>query len=75
VSDAAPDVTPSTFTEGDVLQDPDTKAVAVRTAPNKPKEWAVMTVDNGGHYASWSRVSSWQKLVPAAKTAARKSTK
>ena len=57
------------YSEGDVKRNPDTGAVAVRT--NLPdiealakRQWGVMTVDNGGHYASYEKVADWVDMTP-----------
>lgn len=57
------------YEAGDVKWNPETKAVAVRTVfPDIPaladRQWGVMTVDNGGHYAKYSAVESWTDMVP-----------
>jgi hypothetical protein len=60
-----PTPTPPEFAEGAVKQDPETKAVAVRTNfpdPYYDHQWGVMTVDRGGHYASFDDVESWPDL-------------
>lgn len=49
---------------GHCKQDPDTFAVAVRTAPTMFKPWAIMTVGNGGHYADHDEVAAWRDMVP-----------
>lgn len=56
------------YEAGDVKWNPETKAVAVRTVfPDIPaladRQWGVMTVDNGGHYAKYSAVESWVDMV------------
>lgn len=69
-ADAAPAKAPAArkagaddFPIGAVKQDPATKAVAVRADTNlMPKPWAVMTVDNGGHFADHDDVAGWQDL-------------
>ena len=39
-------------------------AVAVRTtAVDEGRAWAVMTVDQGGHYATEAEVKDWQDVV------------
>lgn len=50
-----------TYTTGSVKQDLTTKAVAVRTlgAEDGPLAWGVMTVDQGGHYATDADVADW----------------
>lgn len=58
------------YATGSVKQDPETKAVAVRTSfPDMPefadRQWGVMTVSNGGHYATHERVESWTDLSPS----------
>lgn len=58
--------TPPEYTTGAVRQDPLTLAVAVRTNipdPYLDHEWGVMTVDHGGHYASWDEVQNWTELA------------
>jgi hypothetical protein len=67
MSDAV--ATPPSFTEGWVKQDPESKAVAVRTNfidPYFDHQWGVMTVDRGGHYASYDEVESWTDLTTGA---------
>jgi hypothetical protein len=57
--------TPPQFYTGWVKQDPDSKAVAVRTNipdPYSDHDWGVMTVDRGGHYASYDEVQNWTDL-------------
>ena len=59
--------TPPTFEEGAVKQDPESKAVAVRTNYPDPyfdHQWGVMTIDRGGHYSSFDEVESWPDMVP-----------
>lgn len=56
-----------TYTPGSAKQDPDTKAVAVRTIfPDMPdfadRQWGVMTVNNGGHYATNEQVANWPDM-------------
>jgi len=58
-----------TYTPGSAKQDPETKAVAVRTIfPDMPdfadRQWGVMTVNNGGHYATYEMVESWPDVQP-----------
>lgn len=54
---------PVDYPVGSVKQDPETKAVAVRTAlPGEGMAWGVMTVGNGGHYAPTADVESWADL-------------
>ena len=58
----SPTPTPPEYGVGALKQDPDTLAVAVRTNipdPNGNHDWGVMTVDRGGHYASYDEVGSW----------------
>ena len=55
------------YETGAVKQNPETKAVAVRTVfPDIPaladRQWAVMTVDNGGHYCGDAVVADWPDL-------------
>lgn len=57
---------PASYQTGDVRQDPATFAVAVRTSiidPDNTKDWGIMTVDRGGHYASWDEVSTWVDMA------------
>lgn len=58
--------TPAQYVVGWVKQDlNNTLAVAVRTSiatANNMKDWGVMTVDHGGHYASWDDVSAWPDI-------------
>jgi hypothetical protein len=57
-----PTPTPPEYQPGAVKQDPDSQAVAVRTNipdPNGNHDWGVMTIDRGGHYASYDEVGSW----------------
>lgn len=64
-AEPGPTPTPPEFVEGAVKQDPATKAVAVRTNfidPYYDHQWGVMTVDRGGHYASYDDVESWPDL-------------
>jgi hypothetical protein len=64
--DTGPTPTPPSFTTGWVKQDPATLAVAVRTEipdPYLDHEWGVMTIDRGGHYASYDEVQSWTDLT------------
>jgi hypothetical protein len=54
--------TPPQYATGWVKQDPNTLAVAVRTnivEPSGAHDWGVMTVDRGGHYATWDEVGGW----------------
>jgi hypothetical protein len=60
--------TPETYKIGDVKQDEFTLSVAVRTNildPDGLKDWGVMTVDRGGHYASWEEIQNWRDMGPA----------
>ena len=60
--------TPAAYKIGAVKQDNLTLAVAVRTNiidPDNLKDWGVMTVDRGGHYASWDEVQNWRDMGPA----------
>lgn len=64
-----PTPTPPEFTLGWVKQNPDDLSVAVRT--NAPDtfahlQWGCMTVDHGGHYASFDEVESWADLTTGA---------
>lgn len=57
------------YTTGSIKQDPDSKAVAIRTAfPDVPdfadRQWGVMTVSNGGHYATNEQVAEWADVGP-----------
>lgn len=52
----------TTYKPGAVKQDPESKAIAVYTNRDN---WGVMTLDNGGHYASDADVESWPDLAPA----------
>ncbi len=58
--------TPPEYPVGAVKRNPLTSAVAVRTniidALNR-KDWGVMTVDQGGSYASWDDVSTWKDMT------------
>lgn len=58
------------YATGSAKQDPETKAVAVRTIfPDMPdfadRLWGVMTVNNGGHYCSYEAVSEWPDVTAA----------
>ena len=67
--------TPPTYAVGALKQDPDTQAVAVRTAipdPNGNHDWGVMTTDHGGHYATWDEVAAWLDLPNTPVTGATK---
>jgi hypothetical protein len=59
--------TPPQYVTGWVKVDAaNTKAVAVRTdiaTSNNLKDWGVMTVDHGGHYATWDDVAGWSDLA------------
>jgi hypothetical protein len=61
--------TPPAYTEGWVKQDTAaTNAVAVRTnivTNNNFKDWGVMTIDHGGHYATWDEVQTWADITKA----------
>lgn len=64
-ADPGPQSTPPSYTTGSVKQDPATLAVAVRTNIPDPYEghaWGVMTVDRGGHFATWEEVQNWTDL-------------
>jgi len=61
--DTGPQPTPPSFAMGAVKQDPNTLAVAVRTNfpdPYYDHQWGVMTVNAGGHYASYDEVKDWE---------------
>jgi hypothetical protein len=59
--------TPPQYTPGAIKVDAvSTKAVAIRTdivTSNNFKDWGVMTVDRGGHYATWDDVAAWPDLA------------
>jgi len=60
-----PVTTPEIYITGALKQDPVTLAVAVRT--NIPSvdgsfDWAVMTIDRGGHYARWEEIADWSNI-------------
>jgi hypothetical protein len=58
-------MTQPTYATGAVKQDPETKAVALRTdlpSEDGSMDWGVMTVNNGGHYASTEAVADWTDL-------------
>ena len=58
---------PTQYQTGDVKQDEESLAIAVRTNiidPDGLKDWGVMTVDRGGHYASWEEVQNWRDMGP-----------
>jgi hypothetical protein len=58
--------TPPEYTIGWVKQSTDDMSVAVRTNildPDGSKDWGVMTIDRGGHYASWDEVQNWQDMT------------
>jgi hypothetical protein len=60
--DAAATPTPPQYVTGSVKQSPDDLSVAVRTNildPDGLKDWGVMTIDRGGHYASYDEVAGW----------------
>jgi len=61
-----PETTPEEYVTGTVLQNPNDFSIAVRTsAPEDPytgHAWGVMTIDRGGHYATWSEVKEWSVL-------------
>jgi hypothetical protein len=50
---------------GAVKQDPAGLAAAVRTiaAAGSDHEWAVMTVDHGGHFCGYADVADWPDLT------------
>jgi hypothetical protein len=52
---------------GAVRQDPATKSIAVRrdVPDGQPLRWAVMTINDGGHYGTDDEVAAWQGLVAA----------
>lgn len=60
-----PAPTPVVYATGSVKRNPDTLAVAVRTVYPDGIDafadlvWAVMTVDNGGHYISQDKLADW----------------
>lgn len=62
-------MTAEDYVAGDVKQDPDTQAVAVRTVfPHgtpglEDRQWGVMTVSNGGHYCTFEKVADWVDMV------------
>ena len=59
--------TPPQYAVGAVRQNELTLAVAVRTSiadPDGLKDWGVMTVDRGGHYAAWDEVANWRDMGP-----------
>lgn len=63
------------YETGSVKYNPETKAVAVKTIfPDIPdfadRQWGVMTVNNGGHYASNENVAEWVDMVAVAPLAA-----
>lgn len=61
--------TPPEYATGAVKQDPATLSVAVRTnipAPYYDHEWGVMTIDRGGHYASYDEVQNWDDMASGA---------
>lgn len=67
--------TPPQYAAGALKQDAgQTNAVAIRTnidTSNNFKDWGVMTIDHGGHYATWDEVSAWPDVTsPAAVVAA-----
>lgn len=56
------------YTTGSVKYNPETKAVAVKTVfPDLPdfadRQWGVMTVAHGGHYASNESVADWADMI------------
>jgi len=56
------------YRAGDIKRNPETGAVAVRTAfPTvdgaSTREWGVMTVNNGGHYARFSQIEDWPDVI------------
>ena len=57
--------TPSHYVAGALKQDPDSKAVAVRTvivSPDYSKDWGVMSIDAGGWYLTWPQVQNWADI-------------
>ena len=63
-----PTPTPPQYTPGCAKQDPQSKAVAVRTSITDPSgyfDWGVMTVSAGGHFATWDEVVDWPDMVHA----------
>lgn len=64
----AAEQTPENYVAGAIKQDPETLASAVRTNiidPDFLKDWGVMTIDRGGHYASWAEVQNWHDMERA----------
>jgi hypothetical protein len=62
---AAQPQTSDTYAVGAVKQDPDTLAIAVRTAlasEDGSMDWGVMTIDHGGYYTSSDEVAGWADL-------------
>jgi hypothetical protein len=57
-------MTQPTYTTGAVKQDPETKAIALRTTSPEdgPGAWGVMTVANGGCHVETSYVEEWADL-------------
>lgn len=58
----------SDYPPGAVKQDPVSLAVAVRCNHPDPfghgdMEWGVMTLENGGHYATDEQVADWTDLT------------
>jgi len=67
------------YATGSAKQDPETKAIAVRTIfPDMPdfadRQWGVMTVNNGGHYCSYEAVSDWPDVTASASSVATQAT-
>jgi hypothetical protein len=65
-----PTPTPPEYATGAVKQDPTTLAVAVRTDipdVDYSHDWGVMTIEHGGHYATWDEVSTWDDLAVTAR--------
>lgn len=57
---------PVEYAVGAVKQDPDSLAVAVRTAhQHDHMAWGVMTTDAGGHHATAAEVEDWTDMAPA----------
>lgn len=57
------------YPTGSVKQDPETKAVALRTGAHMPGPWLVATVGNGGHFADpyeLERILGWPDLAEVA---------
>jgi hypothetical protein len=57
--------TPAQYVTGSLKQDPVSKAVAVRASvptTDGTLDWAVMTVNYGGHYAPYADVQNWTDI-------------